>query len=62
MQTVEYVAQHEARLFVRPREVHVQLKVHCGCGKSFDDLQPARDHAMQTGHVLHVVGDVRPVK
>lgn len=40
----------------------VRVKVHCGCGASFLDTDMGYAHAVETGHTLHVTGEIRVEK
>ena len=37
-----------------------EIKVNCGCGKIFPNLEAAQIHADEKKHILTVLGTVKP--
>lgn len=40
----------------------VYCKVNCGCGESFSTIDDGYIHAVDTGHTLHITGEIRSQK
>ncbi len=63
---IDHGFDHTATAPIRKQVFHYQinerLRVHCGCGASYNTLIEGRDHALANGHTLEITGEIRVVK